>query len=222
MTMVRREITLGIIVFAFLLVNSAMISAITGSMGNARMVLYPEVDGSKEVKIEKTILVKNVNDVSINITLVLDPESEKFIQLTDKSFIMEPNTEKNARFTVKVKNEGSYEGKINVFFKPVEGKEAGVVLSSTIIVIAKKNQDTQNTNIEDTTDDQSDNTNDESDGTDNAGITGNVVGNGKKLSIGVLFLIITTVLLLIVLVALIVIAPKKIKSLKNSNSRGKK
>ena len=217
--MVRREITLGIIVLAFLLVNSTMISAITGSMGNARMVLYPQVDGSKEVKIEKTILVKNVNDVPINITLVIDSETEKFIQLADKSFIMEPNTEKKARFTVKVKNEGSYEGKINVFFKPVEGKDAGVVLSSTVIVIAKKNQATQ-----DTTDDTSSDTSDETDGTDNSGITGNVVGgsNGKKLSMGVIFLIITTALLLIVLVALIVIAPKKLKLSKTSNGRGKK
>lgn len=219
MTMVRKEITLGIIVLAFLLVNSAMTSAITGSMGNARMVLYPQVDGSKEVKIEKTILVKNVNDVPINVTLVLDPEAEKFMQITDKTFIMEPNTEKKARFTVKVKNEGSYEGKINVFFKPVEGKDAGVVLSSTVIVIAKKNQNTQ-----DTTDDTSSDTSDETDETDNSGITGNVVGgsNGKKLSMGVIFLITTTVLLLIVLVALIVIAPKKLKLSKTSNGRGKK
>ena len=217
--MVRREITLGIIVLVFLLVNSTMVSAITGSMGNARMVLYPQVDGSKEVKIEKTILVKNINDVPINVTLVVDPETEKFIQIIDKTFVMEPNTEKKARFTVKVKNEGSYEGKINVFFKPVEGKEAGVVLSSTVIVIAKKNQGTQ-----DTTDDSSADASDEIDGTDNVGITGNVVGGseGKKLSTGVIFLIATTVLLLIVLVALIVIAPKKLKSLKNLNGRGKK
>jgi hypothetical protein len=132
-------------IFAFaillLVVNGVYVSAITGSMGNAKMILYPEVNGWTNTVVEKSILVKNVNDVPINITLVRDENATKFIDLIDETFILEPGEERKAMFDVKVRKEGKYEGSINVFFRPVEGKEPGVVLSSTIIAIAKKQSD---------------------------------------------------------------------------------
>lgn len=133
----KKGITIGF-VFLLVLANSIMLSAVTGSMGNARMILYPEVNGWTNTIIEKSILVKNVNDMPINITLELDENSSNFIELIDKSFILESGEEKKAQFEVKVKKEGKYEGRINVFFRPIEGKESGVVLSSTIVVIATK------------------------------------------------------------------------------------
>lgn len=133
----KKGITIGF-VFLLVLANSIMLSAVTGSMGNARMILYPEVNGWTNTVIEKSILVKNVNDMPINITLELDENSSNFIELIDKSFILESGEEKKAQFEVKVKKEGKYEGRINVFFRPIEGKESGVVLSSTIVVIATK------------------------------------------------------------------------------------
>ena len=48
------------IIFALLLVLN-FASAITGSIGNARMVLRPEVEEGKVTTIEKSVLVKNVN-----------------------------------------------------------------------------------------------------------------------------------------------------------------
>ena len=132
----------GTIVFGIaviLLLNLVVVSAITANMGNARMILYPEVNGWTTTKIQKSILVKNVNDVSINISLVADSDAEKFIQITDKDFVLLPGEQKAARFVVEVKTEGTYEGKINVFFKP-QNNESGVVLSSTIIAVAKKDQ----------------------------------------------------------------------------------
>jgi hypothetical protein len=127
-------------VIVFLITNSVLVSALTGSMGNSRMILYPEVNGWTNTVIEKTILTKNLNNVSINITLALDQNATKFIELVDETYILEPGEERKAEFLVKVKKEGRYEGKINVFFAPIEGKEPGVVLSSTVIVIAKKDQ----------------------------------------------------------------------------------
>ncbi len=132
------------LVFAFaivvLMTGITMISAVTGSIGNGRMVLYPEVNGWTNTVIPKTILVNNVNSIPVNITLRLDSNASKFIELVDETFILEAGESKKAEITIKVKKEGTYEGRVNVFFKPVEGKEAGVVLSSTIIVIAKKDQ----------------------------------------------------------------------------------
>jgi len=121
-----------------LISNSILVSALTGSIGNAKMVLYPEVNGWTNTVIEKTILVRNVNDVPINITLKLDENASSFIDLIDETFILEPGEETKAQIEIRVKKEGKYEGRVNVFFKPVEGKDAGVVLSSTIVVIAKK------------------------------------------------------------------------------------
>ena len=124
----------------FLISGSVLVSAVTGSIGNAKMVLYPEVNGWTNTVIEKKIQVNNVNDIPINITLKLDQNSSEFIELIDESFILEPGETKKAQIEIKVRKEGRYEGRVNVFFRPVEGKEAGVVLSSTIVVIAKKDQ----------------------------------------------------------------------------------
>ncbi|MCX6750855.1 MAG: hypothetical protein NTZ83_05335, partial [Candidatus Pacearchaeota archaeon] len=124
----------------FLISGSVLVSALTGSIGNAKMVLYPEVNGWTNTVIEKTIAVYNVNDVPVNITLKTDANATEFVELIDESFILEPGEEKEAQIEIKVRKVGRYEGRVNVFFSPIEGKDAGVVLSSTIIVFAKKNQ----------------------------------------------------------------------------------
>jgi len=122
-----------------LLVNIAFISAIGGSMGNAKMILRPEVNGFTTTTIEKSILTRNTNDIPINIRLEIG-EGEDFLELLDEEYTLEPGEEKDAEFLINVRKEGTYNGKINVFFAPIEGKEPGVVLASTIIVIAKKDQ----------------------------------------------------------------------------------
>ncbi len=184
------------ILIGFVLINSIYISAITGSMGNARMILYPEVNGWFTTTIEKSILVKNVNDVPINITLTADKEGEEFLEVLDDNFILQPNTEKKAEFLVKVKKEGTYEGRINVFFSPIDSKEPGVVLSSTIIVIAKKDidyqEDEEENEVEIITGDVSDEINEE-----------------DKISKGIIFLGISSFVLLIVLAYLIFVMIKR-------------
>ena len=126
------------VLMIFLLVN--FVCAVTGSIGNSKMILYPEVNGWTITTIEKSILVKNVNDEEVKITLETDEEGGKFLELIDESFILQPNTEKKAEFLVKVRKEGKYQGRINVFFSPTESEGPGVVLSSSIIVIAEKDQ----------------------------------------------------------------------------------
>ena len=100
--MFKRESVITLILL-LLIVNVGFCSAITGAIGNAKMVLYPEVNGRTNTVIEKSILVKNPNDVVVNITLQLDPEAEKFIELVDKNFLLEPYSEKTAEFVIKVK-----------------------------------------------------------------------------------------------------------------------
>jgi len=124
----KKSFTFGFVfTLLILLTGSVFVSAITGSMGNARMILYPEVNGWTNTVIEKTILVRNVNDVPINIKLETDEEGSKFIELVDEEFILEPDEERKAQFVVKVKKEDTYEGRINVFFSPAEEEGPGVV-----------------------------------------------------------------------------------------------
>jgi len=130
---------LVIVIAIIILINVTFISALTGSMGNAKMILRPEVNGFTTTTIEKSILTNNVNDIPINITLEIG-EGEDFLELIDEEYTLNPGENRKAEFLVKVRKEGTYNGKINVFFSPIEGKEPGVVLSSTIIVIAKKDQ----------------------------------------------------------------------------------
>ena len=191
--------------------NVLPVSAITGSIGNAKMILYPEINGWTTTTIEKTILVKNTNNVSVNISLKLDENSSKFLEIIDKEFILEANTEKKARFEIKVKKEGEYRGKINVFFTPIEGKEAGVVLPSTIIVIAKKNQG--ESAVDESTDENE----------EVVPVSENETGN-SKISPVIIISFVSTLILLAVLIFLIYLikSKKKKAEMKDSNKAEKK
>jgi hypothetical protein len=196
----------------FLISSSAIISATTGSIGNAKMVLYPEVNGWTNTVIEKTISVNNVNDFAVNITLKPDSNATKFIDIIDESFILQPGEEKKAQIEIKVKKEGRYEGRINVFFKPVEGEDAGVVLSSTIVVFAKKDQ-----GYDDSDTDNSTNTN-TNDNTNTTNINTNPDGSKIDKSKFIKFRGLSTIILLIVLLILLYIWGKK----RNQSKRKRK
>lgn len=130
------------LIFILLLTISmiASVSAITGSLGNARMVLSKDENGNPIKvgdKIEKSILVKNVNNVSLDIKLSPSGDLAGSIDIQDKEFTLDAGEEKKAYFTISVTKEGTTESKIDVTFTPLVGKN-GVGLSSTIIVIAGK------------------------------------------------------------------------------------
>lgn len=201
MTKEKGMFVLTCVLITLLLISS--VYALTGSMGNARMILYPEVNGWFTTTIEKSILVKNVNEVPINITLEADEKGKEFLEVIDNSFILQPNTEKNAQFVVKVKKEGTYEGRINVFFSSQEeGQGPGVVLSSTIIVVAKKDQGYEEI--------------DEEENQTVDVITGEVsmgIEDDKK-SKGIMFLSISSFFLLVVLAFLVFLMNKSKKSKK--------
>jgi len=110
------------------------VCAITGSIGNARMILRDVKTGDV---IEKSILVKNVNEVPVDIELFASGDLADSIDIKDKSFRLGVGEEKKAYFTINVKKSGTTESKINVQFAPID-EGNGVGLSSTIIVIAEK------------------------------------------------------------------------------------
>jgi hypothetical protein len=118
---------IGIIFLLGLMVN---VSAITGKIGNARMVLNLESGDS----IEKSILVINDNDVSLRIDINATGSLEENTKIIDNSFILKPGEEKKAIFNLKAGDVGKYESRINIKFTPIETNESGIVLSSVIIL----------------------------------------------------------------------------------------
>ncbi|MFA7707717.1 MAG: hypothetical protein WCX73_02100 [Candidatus Pacearchaeota archaeon] len=125
----KKTLIISSLLISLILISSVL--AITASIGNAKMILRAQTGDT----IEKSILVKNVNDVPVNIALTASGDLEKFIIIKDNNFTLQPKEEKDAAFTIKVTTSGTTETKINVQFTPV-GEKNGAGLSSTIMVIA--------------------------------------------------------------------------------------
>lgn len=122
------------LVFIFLVLALPLVNGITGSIGNAKAIVNIEL--KKSNVLERTVLIKNVNNISVNIKLEAADDLEGITEIIDNNFILKENEEKNAKFKVTVPKEGTYNGNIIVFFKPIDGKGAGVVLQSNLIIKA--------------------------------------------------------------------------------------
>ena len=202
------------LLITFVLIGNVL--AITASIGNARMILRAEIGD----KIEKYILVKNVNDVAVNIVLTASGDLEDYITIQNANFSLGPGEDKKAFFTIEVEKEGTTETKINVQFTPV-GEKNGAGLSSTIIIIAdgtNLDEDTDEINTDENTDAESDTDSSIKSGPGN--ITGNIVGMDKKYMAA---LIITGIMFIIFIVVLITYYSRfKKKSEKSENIAIKK
>jgi len=122
------------IIFSVVLLLSLVsgVYAITGSIGNAKMILRAETGET----VERSILVKNVNDVALEIEMSATGDLENDIELETTEFTLEAGDERKAKFTISAKNPGTYENKINVKFSPIDGGD-GVGLISTVILITE-------------------------------------------------------------------------------------
>ncbi|MAG61470.1 hypothetical protein CMI43_01465 [Candidatus Pacearchaeota archaeon] len=129
----NKKIISSIFIIVLTLSFISSIYAITGSIGNARMILRPEIGDS----IERSILVKNINDIAVDIELSVTGDLVEDIKIKNNKFRLNAGEEKKALFTIDVRNSGTTETKINVKFAPIDGGN-GVGLSSTIIVIPEE------------------------------------------------------------------------------------
>ncbi len=192
------------------------VAAIKGSIGNARMIL--RVDQGDEIR--KYILVKNVNDVSVNIDISASGDLAEDVSFEENKFSLEPGEDKKAYFTIKVKKAGTTETKINVQFAPSdEGNWVG--LSSTVIVIAEKNSwfddlfgnDEDEISEEELSEDEENNTVSVS-----TGITGGVVNeDGSKINKSLLITAFSMTLLLFVIFIILWIVSSRIREAKKSD-----
>ena len=163
----------------------------------------------------RTLLIENVNNVSVTIQMTTSGELKDNIKLKENNFTLAPGESKKAEFTIKAKEEGTTENKIFVLFRPEEGNAVG--LSSTIVVIAKEDSNSDNS---DTSGEQNANETDTGFSFSPKTPTGNVVDSGTGTSISpALILTISTLVLVIALVVLVVFAAKKKGATKEKKSK---
>lgn len=133
----KKEQTVVLILFSFLLLNSILVSGITAKIGNGKTILYPELTKDRALVIDRTIGVINDNDVPVNIQIIPSEEYKDIINVIDNNFTLAAGETRDAKFTITLTKTGKYEGKLNVFFTPTEEGKSGVVIASNIIMYVK-------------------------------------------------------------------------------------
>ena len=128
--MKKRQLFTTILAILILMSVVAQVSAITGRLGNSRMLL--RLDVGEEVR--RNLVIENVNDIPLTIEMVASGDLASNIRFEENEFILQPGEEKKAYFTIKATQPGSTDTQINVMFKPPQG--SGVGLLANIIVTA--------------------------------------------------------------------------------------
>lgn len=121
----------AILLFILILIPFTL-AELTANIGNAKMIVRANVSDL----VQKSILVKNINNDTVVINITAEGNNSKDITIIDNSFTLKPGEEKDAKFTINATTPGMYDDKIKVFFySPSENK--GVGLASNVILIVK-------------------------------------------------------------------------------------
>jgi len=190
----------GVLLLLIVLVSISFSSAITGSIGNARMILRV-TEGDT---IERSVLVKNVNDIAVDVDVYASGDLESDVVIEDESFRLEPGSEKKAYFNIRIKEAGTTETTVNVRFSPIDGGN-GVGLVSTIIVIANESEGGDNGwnfwGIGDSKGENDEKNNDSSGG----------INDGSGVSIESVVLLLLVILAVLLLAVVMIIKKNKFK-----------
>lgn len=128
-----KGLLLSLIFLLTIVFLTAYVSAVTGSIGNSRMIINAKTGDV----IERTILVRNVNNISVAVEMYSDGDLASDLTIKNANFTLGPGEDKKVNVSIKVTKEGSTETRVNVRFTGV-GEKGGVGLTSTIIINAEK------------------------------------------------------------------------------------
>ncbi len=207
--MKKRTSVLCLVVFLLVLFSIADVSALTGRLGNSRMILRLNPGETAE----RYLTVENVNDVSIKINLSSSGDLADNLKIRDNDLSLAPGETKKAYFTIKSDEEGTTETKINVMYTPPEG--SGIGLSATIIVIASG----------ESTDSSTDNSGTDEPADVNSGFSFNIGKNQPenadsnssfKLNFSPLVYLLASSIFLIIIFIILVVYANKVKSKKRA------
>ena len=141
------------LILALILLSSS--HGLVASIGNARMVLYPELIPGETIEINKSVFVQNMNNESVQIDLFTEGNFSNYVKVLDQSFVLEINESKDARFVISIDEFKRIDGKIFVRFSSMKNVTAptynltqdvnrtdrgGFGLASNIIIIPKEKE----------------------------------------------------------------------------------
>jgi flagellar basal body-associated protein FliL len=136
-----KKIVAGLIIALIALSLIGFAYALTINVANARMILRANAGET----ISKTILVRNVNNISVEVESFASGDLKDTTIIKNPKFQLAPEEEGTINFTIKAEETGTTETKINIQFTPIEGStSAGVGFSSNVIVIAGEGDGTDN------------------------------------------------------------------------------
>ena len=196
-----------VLILLILLALAPVVYGIRAEIGNARTIINTDWEGEKTI--ERAILVRNVNDVPVDIDLRASEEIEDIIELIDKEFRLEPGEEKKARFDIVLKKPGEWAGKIFVRFTPELGNS--IVLSSALILGAGANEGVEIPSDEDEDEDLAEILDDDldfGDDEEDSGLSGNAVGFGvgkPKNDNGSIFTPYLTILMIVLSIIVVIV-----------------
>lgn len=137
----RNLVLLALIITALVIPTSHGLAA---SYGEGKVIVRAEVPEGQTIEIDRSIRVKNVNNITIKVTLEPTENFKKIITLIDKEVLLKPGEMQRAKFKIVLKSGGTYEGKILLKFSPVDTtvktNSAGGSSSMTIIADGPVNE----------------------------------------------------------------------------------
>jgi len=190
----------ALIILFIALILASLVSSLTASIANSKMVLYPEAGET----VEKSIGVINSNNQTVIVNISVSGDLKDNTKLRDTSFTLQPNETRKAYFTIYSDEDGTFETNINIGFMPTEGKN-GVGISSTVILVVGGKTDAElNPGREIGTIDNSTNVS-------TGLITGGAIFDSGKLIPGVFIGMIILLFVLIIVLLIVVIRRNKFK-----------
>jgi len=112
---------------------------LASSYGESKVILKPEVPEGETVQIERSIRVKNVNDIPIKVTFEPTENFKKIATMIDEEVVLQPGELKRGNFIITLRSGGTYEGRIMMTFSPLDpdSKESSIGASSQITIYAQ-------------------------------------------------------------------------------------
>jgi hypothetical protein len=126
----------SILVVALMLSFIGSVYAITGNIGNGRMILRPDIGDT----VKRSINVINSNEVTVDIKMTATGDLADDIKIIDSEFELAPGESKDAKFEIPIKKSGTTENKFNIAFSPKDGGN-GVGLTATVVIIPQGEDD---------------------------------------------------------------------------------
>jgi len=127
----KRSISIIFSVVLLIVVLAGVGSAITATIGNAKMIV--SADPGDDIR--KYILVKNVNDYPVEINMEVVGDLVDWIELDEVTFDLNSGAEKKAYFTITAKESGNYQSRIQVGFKSLNEEIKGSVGFASVVIL---------------------------------------------------------------------------------------